>query len=109
MRERTKKLHYRKNWRKHWWKANFYVHKIGYWYPDGTFSDEIKPCVWKDWITEEEREGWPACTLQLTCPYMWNYVSDRPLNPGGRCNQECRDQATREAIEAFITLLPDVY
>ena len=108
-RTRTRKLLYRKNWREHWWKADgIYIHKAGWWYPDGSFrTDKPERCVWKQ-FDGTEHEGWPACTLQLVCRKVCNYRTDSEHGALGRCDCECRDEAVREAIEAFVTLMPDI-
>lgn len=93
-------------------KPNYYhqkalIHKILYLYPDHTYSLEIKPCVWNKG-QYNEHEGWPACTLQLVCPFVSCHRNDHEQSPLGRCDQECRDPQMKEAIEAWTTLNPGV-
>jgi hypothetical protein len=107
------------SWRKiakdakpHFYKQKALIHKINYLYPDGKYSLEIKPCVWNKGSIDEY-EGYPSCSGQLVCPYVgnWRYKSDgtKIIDALGRCGHECTDPMIREAIEAWISLHPNIY
>jgi len=95
----------------HFYRQKTLIHKISYLYPDHTYSLEIKPCIWNKG-KKNERKGFPACTGQLTCPYVgnWGYNSKgkKRIEALGRCQHECTDDKIREAIEAWITLHPHI-
>jgi hypothetical protein len=93
--------------RPHFYRQKQLIHKIWYLYPDHTYRLEIEPCVWNEG-TSQERKGWPACSGQLTCPFVNCERSDHEQSPLGHCNQECRDNRMKEAIEAWITLNPNI-
>ena len=97
-------------------KAAFYrqraiLQRVGFHYPDRSFSYEIQPCIWNEG-KEDERRGWPSCTLQLVCPYVGNYRynsdGSKIIGALGRCQHECKDPQIREAIEAFCSLHPEI-
>jgi len=92
--------------RESFYKIPCWIKKVGYLYPDGKFSYKQEPCKWG------EREGYPACTLQLVCPYVGNYrhnsKGEKISESIGRCSQECLDPQIRQAIEAFVTLHPHI-
>lgn len=91
------------------YKLPCWINRVGYYYPDGTFSYEIKPCVWHK-HEKGKHKGWPSCTAQLTCPYVSHYshlpTGEKQYGALGKCDQECRDRRIRRAIEAWITLHP---
>lgn len=97
--------------RKHFYKLPCWIHRVSYLYPDGTYSHEIKPCVWNKG-EKNEYKSYPVCTLQLVCPYVGNYGHNpdgsKRYGALGRCSQECLDPQIRQAIEAFVTLHPHI-
>lgn len=93
--------------RPHFYRQKQIIHKLWYLYPDHTYRLDIEPCIWNEG-TPQERKGWPACSGQLTCPFVNCERSDHEQSPLGHCNQECRDSRMKEAIEAWITLNPNI-
>ena len=93
--------------RPHYYRQKRLIHKLWYLYPDHTYRLEIEPCVWNKG-ERDEHEGWPACSGQLTCPFVACSRSDHQSSPLGKCHQECRNPQMKEAIEAWITLHPHI-
>lgn len=89
----------------HYYKQKAVITKIGYWYPDSSFSTEIKPCVWNKG-RKDEYKGYPSCSLQLVCPFVNGHLKDGNLI---RCNNQCKEPMMKEAIEAFISLNPEIF
>ena len=97
-----------KTMRKYCYRNKALIKKINYMDTDGNTFLEDKKVIWcKD--RKNEHEGWCSCNLQIVCPLVINYRSDMKPEPAGTCNRECHDDKMREAIEAFVTLNPNIY
>lgn len=97
-----------KSMRKYVYRNKALIKKINYMDDKGdVFYKDLK-VVWAKG-RKNEHEGWGACNLQMVCPFVANYRSDKIAEALGKCNRECHDKKMREAIEAFITLNPNIY
>lgn len=82
--------------------------RIMYIYPDGHWDFNIEKCIWNKGL-ENEYEGYPSCTAQLVCPYVKNWCCNADVGVLEKCNNDCRDERIREAIEAWISLHPKIF
>ena len=97
-----------KSMRKHVYRNKALIIKINYLDSEGNYSNEDKKVIWCEGH-RSEHTGWCSCSLQLVCPFVANYRSDKVPEALGKCNKECHDEQMREAIEAFTTLNPNIY
>ena len=93
--------------RKHVYRNKALIKRVNYMDPKGHYSFEDKKVVWCEGH-ENEHPGWCTCTLQIVCPFVVNYRSDKKAEALGRCKRECHNEQMREAIEAFTTLNPNI-
>ena len=97
-----------KSMRKHLYRNKALIKKINYMDNDSNTFLEDKKVIWCKGH-ENEYEGWCSCSLQLVCPFVANYRSDKEAEALGHCKRECHDELMREAIESFTTLNPNIY
>lgn len=91
----------------HYYRQKALIQKIWYLYPDHTYRSNIESCIWNEG-KHDEHKGYPACSAQLVCPFVACQRSDHQHSPLGKCKQECKNPKMKEAIEAWITLNPDI-